>query len=374
MTTPRLDLPYLLPGQAQKHVTHNEGLSRLDTLVQTVAVSASVPAPEAPADGDIYLVPASLLTDWDGATAGDVAARQDGAWHYVSPAAGWSCFVQAIGETMRFDGAEWGRVDRLGVNHAPDDENRLALAGAASLFNHLGGDHRLKINKQSAENTAAMLYQSDSVAHAEIGLCEDHDLHMKVSEDGLTFTEALTLAHQSGEVTVGVGLNLPDGVKIRNNGTSAASGVEIIGGGGLGPVSLRVLNDASAGVAGALFAQHSSNPDIDLVDFAFQTLTEKMNVRVESRPAFAGSGGTPEFQVFHNIEGSADDYILRASPHAVLLEKPVTLVNFPVAALPDASAYAPGSLIFVSDAAGGAEPAYSDGTVWRLCSSRSIVS
>ena len=31
--TSRLALPYLLPNQAQKHVTHNEALRRLDALV-----------------------------------------------------------------------------------------------------------------------------------------------------------------------------------------------------------------------------------------------------------------------------------------------------------------------------------------------------
>ena len=32
--TPRLDLPWLMPAQAQKHVTVNEALARLDILVQ----------------------------------------------------------------------------------------------------------------------------------------------------------------------------------------------------------------------------------------------------------------------------------------------------------------------------------------------------
>ncbi len=32
-TSPRLDLPYLQPAQAQKHVIHNEALRRLDFFV-----------------------------------------------------------------------------------------------------------------------------------------------------------------------------------------------------------------------------------------------------------------------------------------------------------------------------------------------------
>lgn len=33
-TSAILGLPYLMPSQAQKHVTHNEALARLDLLVQ----------------------------------------------------------------------------------------------------------------------------------------------------------------------------------------------------------------------------------------------------------------------------------------------------------------------------------------------------
>ena len=37
--TPRLGLPWLMPAQAQKHVTVNESLGRLDALVQAAAQS-----------------------------------------------------------------------------------------------------------------------------------------------------------------------------------------------------------------------------------------------------------------------------------------------------------------------------------------------
>lgn len=56
--TTRLALPYLAAGQAQKHVTVNESLRRLDALVQLSAVSATTTAqPASPSDGDIYLLP-----------------------------------------------------------------------------------------------------------------------------------------------------------------------------------------------------------------------------------------------------------------------------------------------------------------------------
>ena len=47
-SSPRLALPYLQPSQAQKHVTHNEALLRLDAIVQLAleAMGAEVPPME----------------------------------------------------------------------------------------------------------------------------------------------------------------------------------------------------------------------------------------------------------------------------------------------------------------------------------------
>ncbi len=36
-----LSLPYIMPAQAQKHLTHNEALRTLDTLVQLSVASAT---------------------------------------------------------------------------------------------------------------------------------------------------------------------------------------------------------------------------------------------------------------------------------------------------------------------------------------------
>ena len=54
----RLGLSFLAAAQAQKHVTVNESLLRLDALVQLAAKSASTAAePASPVDGDIYILP-----------------------------------------------------------------------------------------------------------------------------------------------------------------------------------------------------------------------------------------------------------------------------------------------------------------------------
>jgi hypothetical protein len=58
--TTNLNLPFLMPAQAQKHVTVNEALLRLDALVQASVSSATTLAqPTAPVDGALYILPAS---------------------------------------------------------------------------------------------------------------------------------------------------------------------------------------------------------------------------------------------------------------------------------------------------------------------------
>ena len=58
--------------------------------------------------------------------------------------------------------------------------------------------------------------------------------------------------------------------------------------------------------------------------------------------------------------------------NANLLGDQVTLTSYTVASLPPVTAL-PG-LIFVSDEAGGAVPAFSDGFSWRRCTDRAVVS
>lgn len=46
--TPKLKMPYILPSQAQKHVTHNEALRLLDAVVYLSVKSGSrIRTPEA---------------------------------------------------------------------------------------------------------------------------------------------------------------------------------------------------------------------------------------------------------------------------------------------------------------------------------------
>ena len=86
--TMRLQLPLLQPAQAQKHVTVNEALMRLDGLTNAVLESASVAVPpEAVIDGQSWGVPSGASGAWAG-QGGRIAVGANGGWVFVVPSRG----------------------------------------------------------------------------------------------------------------------------------------------------------------------------------------------------------------------------------------------------------------------------------------------
>ena len=96
--TARLRLPEIAAAQAQKHVTHNEALTALDTLVQLSVLDKDLAAPPgSPAEGDCYIVASGATGDWTG-WDDRVARYEDGAWRSHLPGEGdgigWRAWVQ----------------------------------------------------------------------------------------------------------------------------------------------------------------------------------------------------------------------------------------------------------------------------------------
>lgn len=105
--TANLNLPLLSPSQAQKHVTVNEALARIDAAVQLSAASRVVSTPPiAPVEGDTYLVATGGSDAWLGAD-GEIAAFVNGGWYFITPLSGWQLWVKDEALSLRFDGAEW---------------------------------------------------------------------------------------------------------------------------------------------------------------------------------------------------------------------------------------------------------------------------
>jgi hypothetical protein len=138
-----LVLPLLSAAQAQKHVTVNETLQKLDLLVQMAVLDRTLAAPPgSPADGARYIVAASPSGAWSG-QAGKIAAWQDGAWVFLTPREGWIAWVNAENRLVFHDGATW--IESAG-------DLQLATLTAAKVKPPTGGYLVLESLKTTAGN------------------------------------------------------------------------------------------------------------------------------------------------------------------------------------------------------------------------------
>ncbi|MBS0564343.1 MAG: DUF2793 domain-containing protein [Proteobacteria bacterium] len=106
-TTNQLGLPLLQAAQAQKHVTMNEALARLDGLAILTLQSQSTAAPPAiVTDGAAYAVPAGAVAAWAGQD-GRLAIGRNGGWDFAVPRRGWRALILDEGTQALHDGAAW---------------------------------------------------------------------------------------------------------------------------------------------------------------------------------------------------------------------------------------------------------------------------
>jgi hypothetical protein len=104
-----LGLPLIMPAQAQKHVTVNESLLKLDVLVQSCVTSQSLAIqPSTPEEGNVWIIPeAASGSDWALMTVGSLAVYRDGFWTEIKPKTGWSVYASDAGQKITYDGSIW---------------------------------------------------------------------------------------------------------------------------------------------------------------------------------------------------------------------------------------------------------------------------
>lgn len=216
-TTANLDLPYIMPSQAQKHVTHNEALELLDAIVQLAVLDRdrSVP-PGEPGEAARYIVATDAEGAWEGQD-GRIALWRDGGWRFLSPREGWTAWVIGEAVAVRWTGSDWQNMadaatllqnlSLLGVGTTADAGNPFAAKLNNALWTARAtgeggdGDLRYTMNKQATANVLSLLMQSNWSGRAEIGLVGDDDLVVKVSANGTSWKEALKVDRSSGKVS-----------------------------------------------------------------------------------------------------------------------------------------------------------------------------
>ena len=111
--TPKLSLPIMMPAQAQKHVTHNEALELLDTIVQlTLQSAAAVAVPLSPVEGQSWGIGPAASGVWSGQD-GMIASWRGGGWMFVAPQDGWLCWSMDDATLKVYSGGSWQALAAL---------------------------------------------------------------------------------------------------------------------------------------------------------------------------------------------------------------------------------------------------------------------
>lgn len=347
-TTPNLALPYIMPAQAQKHVTHNEAIRALDAVVQLSVLDATLTSPPAiPDDGARYIVAAGATGAWVG-HVGNIAAYQDGAWLFYVPREGWTAWVASVDKRYVFDGTGWillggaaaSFAPVVGINTTADASNRLAVKSNAVLFSHDDvtpgtGDVRATFNKASAAASSSLLFQTGYSGRVEMGTTGDDKLHVKVSADGATWVEGMVM-DSTGRVGLGT--------------ASPANKLDIVG----------TLGSVSVPLDGANLAFTRNN--LNYIT-ALGGSSSILRLVGGSAVSFATVATSSERVRITNV---GDVGIGTSAPSCKLqVVGAIRCASYTVATVPSATTSGAGAMIYVSNPAiGAARPYWSNGTSW----------
>lgn len=105
--TPRLSLPFLSAGQAQKEFMHNEALQQIDiALAAAVEETPRDDAPASPALGACYIVGPSAVAEWAGKSQ-SIASFTSGGWRFLAPVEGMTAYIKSTAIFATYRSGEW---------------------------------------------------------------------------------------------------------------------------------------------------------------------------------------------------------------------------------------------------------------------------
>ena len=105
--TARFQLPFILPGQAQKELYHNESLSLIDAALHPAVEEGPLAAPPpTPGIGQSWIVAGGATGDWAGKEQ-RLAVWTEGGWRFVAPPPGMLAWNKQDNQWHHWNGTGW---------------------------------------------------------------------------------------------------------------------------------------------------------------------------------------------------------------------------------------------------------------------------
>ena len=142
--TSRYGLPFLQAGQAQKEVTHNDAIARIDTLL-ALAVDSRHAAVPATTLGTSWIVAAGASGAWAGHD-GAVATLDETGWTFLTPPDGCVAFVRDEAVFIHYAAGQWRDAWNVPLLAA----GALSIGNGATVIPAPGGGSVVDIEARAA--------------------------------------------------------------------------------------------------------------------------------------------------------------------------------------------------------------------------------
>ena len=162
-TTTHLGIMLVEQSQAQKEVTVNAALTRIDAILNNGAKSRTTNTPPgSPASGDLYIVGSTPTSAWTG--QGGKITYYDQAWQFIAPGAGMTLWVNDESKLYSYDGSSWTAFTGGGGSGTPGGTNGQVQYNSAGSFGGftMGGDATLNTS------TGAITIASSAITNAKM--------------------------------------------------------------------------------------------------------------------------------------------------------------------------------------------------------------
>lgn len=136
--TPRLALPFLSAGQAQKEFTHNEALQTLDVVAAAAVEEGPLDTPpSSPVLGACYIVGSAPTDAWAGSPQA-LAAYTSGGWRLIAAIEGMSVYIKAAAVWAKYRSGAW-EIGMLRGSSVVIGGEQVVGARAAAIPSATGG-------------------------------------------------------------------------------------------------------------------------------------------------------------------------------------------------------------------------------------------
>lgn len=106
-TSARHQLPFILPGQAQKEAWHNEALAAIDAALHAAVEEGPLASPPGdPDEGQCWIVAGGATGAWAGKEDA-LACWTAGGWRFFAPPPGMLAWNSDLGCWLHWSGAGW---------------------------------------------------------------------------------------------------------------------------------------------------------------------------------------------------------------------------------------------------------------------------